>query len=109
MNIPFLQDSTFTGLISTQNHKTSEEWAKAYSIVQSNSAVWDSAQARLWGTITGTLSNQTDLWVYLSADSDKQTLTYFPSSQEITISGGNKIVLNNVISKTQALAYSIAL
>jgi hypothetical protein len=63
----------------------------------------------LWGTISGTLSAQTDLWAYLSADSDAQTLSYTPSSIEISISNGNTIALNNLITKPQALAYSIAL
>lgn len=63
----------------------------------------------IWGVITGTLSSQTDLWAYLSADSDAQTLSYTSSSIQISISNGNTITLDNLITKTQALAYSIAL
>jgi len=62
-----------------------------------------------WGSIVGTISAQTDLWAYLSTDSDFQTLFYTPSSIQISISNGNTIALDNLITKTQALAYSIAL
>lgn len=126
MNIPFVQDTsftgdaTFTGLISTQNYKTSQEWAQAYTLLQANSATWDVAQARLWGTITGNISAQTDLWAYLSANKDSQTLTYIPSLYRLSISNGNSVNLSSInstyaansasyITKTQALAYSIAL
>jgi hypothetical protein len=60
MNIPFLQNATFTGLVSTDEHYTSQEWSKAYesstflnnlsgnwqstfTTVQSNSANWNTA------------------------------------------------------------------
>lgn len=62
-----------------------------------------------WGSIVGVLSSQTDLWTYLSSDSDFQTLSYIASSIQISISNGNTITLDNLITKTQALAYSIAL
>lgn len=38
-----------------------------------------------------------------------QTLSYTPSSIEVSISNGNTVALDNLITKTQALAYSIAL
>jgi hypothetical protein len=62
-----------------------------------------------WGSITGILSTQTDLWRYLSADSDAQTLTYTPSSIQISISNGNTITMDNLVTDFQALAYAIAL
>lgn len=62
-----------------------------------------------WGSIVGILSAQTDLWQYLSIDSDSQTLSYTPLSSQISISNGNTITLDNLMTKTQALAYSIAL
>jgi hypothetical protein len=96
MNIPFVQNATFTGLISTQNYKTSQEWAQAYTLLQANSATWDVAQARLWGTITGNISAQTDLWAYLSANKDSQTLTYIPSLYRLSISNGNSVNLSSI-------------
>lgn len=90
-----------------------------------------------WGTITGILSSQTDLWSVLSADvvptdisglssqvlalqtliqtyssiwsQNIQTLTYTPSSVQISISNGNTITMDNLVTKPQALAYAIAL
>lgn len=67
MNIPFLQDTTFTGIISTQDYKTSREWSQAFTLLQANSADWVTGSDRLWGTISGVLSTQTDLWSELSA------------------------------------------
>jgi hypothetical protein len=32
MTVPFLQDSTFTGLVSTQRHYTSREWSQAFDV-----------------------------------------------------------------------------
>jgi len=50
MNVPFLQNATFTGLVSTDEYRTSNEWNQAYDIsqntstyVQSNSANWNYA------------------------------------------------------------------
>jgi hypothetical protein len=71
MNIPFLQDTTFTGLISTGNYGTSQDWSDTYTIVQSSSADWNSASGRVWGSITGVLSAQTDLWSELKASDVK--------------------------------------
>jgi hypothetical protein len=42
-------------------------------------------------------------------NADVQTLAYTPSAVQVSISNGNTITLNNLITKTQALAYSIAL
>lgn len=47
--------------------------------------------------------------IFLTAETDSQTLSYTPSSIQISISNGNTIALDNLITKTQALAYSIAL
>lgn len=154
MNIPFVQDTSFTGVISTLNYKTSQEWAEsytsiqansaiwteAYTVLQANSATWDTAQARVWGTILGVLSAQTDLWSYLSAETfspsqltaflatnaltlcsinttgqilsagtdlfdiflttetESQTLSYIPSSYELSISNGNTVNLSSINS-----------
>jgi hypothetical protein len=90
-----------------------------------------------WGSITGILSTQTDLWSVLSAKAlqadlttlsgqffalqtliqtfsgmwsqDIQTLTYTPSSVQISISNGNTITMDNLTTKPLALAYAIAL
>jgi len=83
-----------------------------------------------WGSITGILSTQTDLWSVLSAKAlqqdlnvlqtliqsfssiwgqDIQTLSYTPSSVQISISNGNTITMDNLTTKPQALAYAIAL
>jgi hypothetical protein len=83
-----------------------------------------------WGSITGILSTQTDLWSVLSAKAlqqdlnvlqtliqsfssiwgqDIQTLSYTPSSVQISISNGNTITMNNLATKPLALAYAIAL
>jgi len=50
MNIPFLQTATFTGLVSTDEYYTSQEWKEAYddsqvlyTNVQSSSANWNTA------------------------------------------------------------------
>lgn len=143
MNVPFLQDSTFTGLVSTQSYGTSREWFRAYSLVQSNSANWNISAYSLWGSISGTLSAQTDLWKYLSAintsnldistftnyfsttpillsslnvngqilsagiplhnifltsETDSQTLSYTASSYLLSISSGNTINLSSINS-----------
>jgi hypothetical protein len=55
MVVPFLQNSTFTGLVSTQNYATSQEWHSTYTIVQSNSAEW-SAGGNIIPTVTNYLS-----------------------------------------------------
>jgi hypothetical protein len=87
----------------------------AQNVTVSVSSVGDNVNVNVidflaqWGSIVGTISAQTDLWAYLSTDSDFQTLFYTPSSIQISISNGNTITLDNLITKTQALAYSIAL
>jgi len=86
MRVPFLQDSTFTGLISTRDYKTSQEWSQAYSLIQSNSAIWSNDTRSLWGSISGTLSAQSDLWRYLSAETfSPSQLTAFLASNAITL------------------------
>ena len=86
MRVPFLQDSTFTGLISTRNYKTSQEWSQAYSLIQTNSALWSSDTKSLWGSISGTLSAQSDLWSYLSAETfSPSQLTAFLATNSITL------------------------
>jgi hypothetical protein len=93
MNIPFLQDTTFTGLISTSNFGTSQDWSEAYTILQSNSADWNVGAGRLWGTITGVLSAQTDLWAELSAKALSSdivpTIVSFLSSNLVTVESLN--------------------
>jgi hypothetical protein len=66
MNIPFLQDTTFTGLISTKNHGTSQDW---YNTVQA-----------------------------LASAGNIQTLTYIPSSYNLSISNGNTVNLSSINS-----------
>jgi hypothetical protein len=86
MRVPFLQDSTFTGLISTRDYKTSQEWSQAYSLIQTNSALWSNDTKSLWGSISGTLSAQSDLWSYLSAGSfNSAQLTAFLATNSITL------------------------
>lgn len=41
MAIPFYKTSTFTGLISTKNYGTSEDWNSAYTTVINSSASWN--------------------------------------------------------------------
>jgi len=41
MNVPFLQNATFTGLISTKDYGTSESWYNANSFIQSASSNWE--------------------------------------------------------------------
>ena len=55
-----------------------------------------------WGSLSGTLSAQTDLWAYLSADSDAQTLSYIPSSYLLSISNGNTVNLSSINSTFQS-------
>jgi hypothetical protein len=55
MNVPFLQDTTFTGLVSTKNYGTSEDWARTYSLVQANSSTWEES-ADILPTVTNYLS-----------------------------------------------------
>jgi flagellar basal body rod protein FlgB len=96
MNVPFLQDTTFTGLISTKSYGTSQEWSQAYSLIQTNSALWSNDTKSLWGSISGTLSAQSDLWSYLLAETDSQTLSYTPSSYLFSISNGNTVNLSSI-------------
>jgi hypothetical protein len=94
MNIPFLQDTSFTGLISTGNYGTSQDWNDAYTILQANSADWvPPGPGRLWGTIIGVLSAQTDLWAELSAKALSSdivpTIVSFLSSNLVTVESLN--------------------
>lgn len=46
MNVPFLQNTTFTGVLSTNEYRTSKEWNEAYDIgtvVQALSSNWNEA------------------------------------------------------------------
>ncbi len=46
MNVPFLQNTTFTGILSTTEYRTSREWNNAYdtaTIVQGLSSNWNEA------------------------------------------------------------------
>ena len=45
MVIPFLQTSTFSGLISTKTNATSEQWYSTFTTVQANSAHWNGVSA----------------------------------------------------------------
>jgi len=45
MVIPFLQTSTFSGLISTKSNATSEQWYSTFTTVQANSAQWNGVSA----------------------------------------------------------------
>ena len=92
MAIPFYKASTFTGLVSTKNYGTSEEWNRAFTTVKSNSAAWGLDTRSLWGSISGTLSAQTDLWSYLSA---------------VGTSNFDIVTLNNYLSTTPILLSSI--
>ena len=98
MAIPFYKASTFTGLVSTKNYGTSEEWNRAFTTVKSNSAAWGLDTRSLWGSISGTLSAQTDLWKYLSAvgtsNFDIATLNNYLSTTPVLLSSLN---VNGVI------------
>jgi hypothetical protein len=74
MVIPFLQTSTFTGLISTKINATSEEWYNAFTTVQANSAQWSGVS-----TVTDYLSTNN---VILSSGTILNTLSI--SSVQIT-------------------------
>ena len=93
MAIPFYKASTFTGLVSTKNYGTSEEWNSAFTTVKSNSATWAIDTRSLWGSISGTLSAQTDLWSYLSAvgtsNFDIATLNNYLSTTPVLLSSLN--------------------
>ena len=113
MNVPFLQDTTFTGLISTKSHGTSQEWSQAYSLIQTNSANWEES-ADILPTVTNYLSTNnvlvstlntrgqllsagTDLFdIFLTSETDSQTLTYTPSSYLLSISNGNIVNLSSI-------------
>jgi len=113
MNVPFLQDTTFTGLISTKSHGTSQEWSQAYSLIQANSATWEES-ADILPTVTNYLSTNnvlvsalntrgqllsagTDLFdIFLTSETDSQTLTYTPSSYLLSISNGNTVNLSSI-------------
>jgi hypothetical protein len=46
VNVPFLQNTTFTGLLSTEEYRTSKQWNEAYdigTIVQALSSNWNEA------------------------------------------------------------------
>jgi hypothetical protein len=113
MNVPFLQDTTFTGLVSTKNYGTSLEWSQAYSLIQANSATWEES-ADILPTVTNYLSTNnvlvstlntrgqllsagTDLFdIFLTSETDSQTLTYTPSSYLLSISNGNTVNLSSI-------------
>lgn len=80
----------------------SGKYEDVYSNVVSNSANWDTA-------FNISTAYQQVSSTFLTTETDSQTLTYSPSSIEVSISNGNTVTLNNLITKTQALAYSIAL
>ena len=83
MNIPFLQDATFTGLISTKNDGTSENWKEVYTLVQEESGSW--------------IPNI-------------QSLTYTPSSYNLAISDSNSVNLSSILvsPNTQAVFQSVS-
>jgi hypothetical protein len=113
MNVPFLQDTTFTGLISTKSHGTSQEWSQAYSLIQTNSANWEES-ADILPTVTSYLSTNNilvstlntrgpllsadiDLFdIFLTSETDSQTLSYIPSSYSLSISNGNTVNLSSI-------------
>ena len=49
----------------------------------------------IWGTISGTLSAQSDLWTLLST-AGIQTLSYNESAQELSITRGNTVSLSSL-------------
>jgi len=77
MNIPFLQDATFTGVISTKDYGTSENWKEVYTLVQEESGSW--------------IPNI-------------QSLTYTPSSYNLAISDSNSVNLSSIIVSPSANA-----
>lgn len=78
MVIPFLQTSTFTGLISTKTNATSEQWYSTFTTVQANSASWEES-AEILPTVTNYLSTNN---VILSSATILNTLSI--SSVEFT-------------------------
>jgi len=47
--------------------------------------------------------------ITLVGETDSQTLTYTPTTQELSISNGNAVQLDNLVSKCKAIAFSVAL
>lgn len=104
----------------------SSQFIDLNTLVQTYSALWEES-ADIIPTVTNYLSTNCILLsclnvsgqmlsagiplhdIFLTAETDSQTLSYTASSLQISISNGNNITLDNLITKTRALAYSIAL
>ena len=116
MNVPFLQDTTFTGLISTKNYGTSQDWSQAYSLVQANSATWEES-SEVIPTVTAYLSTNfvtlcsTDSKgqilsagvplhnIFLTSETDSQILNYNTTTELLSISNGNSVSLASLNDK----------
>jgi hypothetical protein len=107
MNVPFLQDTTFTGLISTKNYKTSQEWSQAYSLIQANSATWEES-ADILPTVTNYLSTnrvQISALTITNTFSGINSLTVFgniSASSTVYAQEGNSSNWNSAYQQTSA-------
>ena len=96
MNIPFVQDATFTGLISTQNYKSAEEWSQAYTLLQANSASWEESTTII-PTVTAYLSTNN---VLISSSRISNNLTVNGTISTASISVKNITLPGNSATAT---------
>jgi hypothetical protein len=119
MNIPFLKNITVFSTISTQNG-TSDNWNSTYTAVQSNSGTWNEAgnivstTTNYLSTTPVTLSSTNTLGVISSAGTPLHevffnTLTFTPSTQQLSISNGTSVALSSLNDQEFAVAAAIAL
>jgi hypothetical protein len=101
MNVPFLQDTTFTGLISTRDYKTSQEWSQAYSLIQANSATWEES-ADILPTVTNYLSTNNVLISGLRVTNGLTVVGNVSSTGIVYASGGNSSNWNSAYQQTSA-------
>ena len=106
MNVPFVQNATFAGLISTKDYKTSQEWAATHTTVQSNSSIWNSggsnSQILLFNEASAllTISNGNTISLSSLSGGGGQTLFWDSSAYKLSISGGNTILLSSISIQT---------
>jgi hypothetical protein len=110
MNVPFLQTATFTGLISTQNYGTSEDWYRAYlatrnfnriqfisvpSTVVLNVSGYDTFVISVTGSTTVTYSNfetGKSINVYFVANHNGYLPHTFPSNTVFSELGKDNVI-----------------
>jgi len=121
MNIPFVQDVTFTGLLSTKNYGTSKDWFDTKTVVQQFSGTWEESD-EIIPTVTKylstnrvlissidvfgkILSGNNDLFdIFITSEGESQTLSYVSSSYNLSISLGNTVNLSSIVISPEAAA-----